>query len=47
MQGKPLLTIEEYMEANKYDKPCAAKARETRTIDFPIPAVESKFGVME
>ena len=44
--SKPLLTLEEYLEAHKYDG-CAEKVRETRTIEFMVPDHEKKFGNMD
>ena len=45
-QGKPLLTVQEYIDAKKYPG-CAEKVRETRTIEFRIPSAEAKIGAME
>ena len=41
--GKPLLTVEEYLEAIKYDG-CAEKVREQRAIEFELPSYDKKTG---
>ena len=44
--SKPLFTVEEYLQALKYDG-CSEKVRETRTIEFMVPNAEKKFGNMD